>query len=85
MALFMCENCNCVENTACSDYWIDKIEGNPLLCSECQYGKWHDKFEKVTAKGCFIDNDGFVYFPEEVNEEKMEWKYNPQIKMIDKI
>lgn len=42
MSLFVCEKCKCVENTALGKYWAEKEK----LCSECAFGKWHDKFPK---------------------------------------
>lgn len=63
MSLFQCEECGCVENTACCDYWWNKAEGLPLVCSACskepsdkyqERGKWHGRFERVfLPKGMF--------------------------------
>lgn len=77
MPLFACTKCNCIENTATSSFW----NGNKL-CSECQTGKWHGYFEKKSAKRFFIDSSGFLYSPEEVDYETMEWKYNRTRKMV---
>lgn len=83
MSLFRCSKCGCVENTACSDYFSRVyFDGEEPLCSECLTGKWHNKFEKQSASGCYYDKDNFVYFPDEVDEEKMEWKYNRAFKMF---
>ena len=41
MPLFKCENCGCIENTACGHYWskdIKRFKGTEYakaLCSEC--------------------------------------------------
>ena len=42
MSLFACSNCNTVENSALGAFWlVDKP-----ICSECEQGKWHGRFEK---------------------------------------
>ena len=67
MSLFRCEECGCVENTACSGYWdLDKQRD---LCSECDpaIGKWHDEFDKESASGMHIGEDGFLYEQERVD------------------
>lgn len=57
MPLFKCDQCGCVENTACSGYWhreLDRISGKRAaddtraLCSECdpEIGQWHGRFDK---------------------------------------
>ena len=45
MPIFLCEECGCVENTACSHFWW---KNEKKLCSECdpRIGKWHGIFEK---------------------------------------
>jgi hypothetical protein len=67
MSIFMCTECGCVENTACSNYWSrnlndDKEDSKPL-CSECDplIGKWHGKFEKHQADLMLVGEDGFLY------------------------
>lgn len=56
MSLFQCEDCGCVENTACCDYWWNKSEGLPLVCSACskepsdkyqERGRWHGRFPRT--------------------------------------
>ena len=51
MPLFVCENCNCVDNTACGGtFWkVLHERGGKLLCCECNSGKWHNKFPKEIA------------------------------------
>lgn len=63
MPLFECEKCGCIESTVCTmHYW-----GHPAkLCSECSTGLWHERFDKVTAKGMKVDNQGFIWTKEEV-------------------
>jgi hypothetical protein len=58
MALFKCEDCNCVENTALSLYWDGSRK-----CSECdtRIGKWHGRFKKHLAEGMLITSDGKLY------------------------
>lgn len=83
MSLFRCTRCGCVENTACSDFYWDKYEEKiPVLCSECKTGKWHGEFPKKSADGYFYDKDDLIYHPEEVDQVKMVWKYNPRFKMV---
>ena len=67
MPLFECDKCGCIENTACTThYWgcSDK------LCSECDTGKWHDRFEKQSAKGLYVDNQGFLWSQRDVDRER---------------
>lgn len=52
MALYVCEKCNCVDNTALDgNYWQSRKcfskSTEIALCSECHSGKWHDRFPKV--------------------------------------
>lgn len=63
MPLFACESCNCIENTATSGFWANKMRKRALLCSECdpQIGKWHGVFDKITAVGMLIDNFGYLW------------------------
>jgi len=60
MPLFVCEKCECVENTAVSEYWINKSDGNPLICSECGTGEWHNMFPKKKHDGIY--NDSFCEY-----------------------
>lgn len=82
MSLFKCSKCGTVDNTAIGDFW----DCEKPLCTECARGKWHGIFPKVNATdaGYYIDSDGFVYSPEEIDVGKMEWTYNRNIKMIRK-
>ena len=45
MPIFVCDICNCLENTACSQYWNRK-PGEPALCSLCDpdIHRWHGRF-----------------------------------------
>lgn len=68
MSIFRCSKCGCVENTATSNFWEQRYPfggGNPKpeLCSECdtEIGKWHGRFEKKSAKGLMLGEDGFLY------------------------
>jgi len=52
MPLYVCEKCNCVDNTALDgNYWQSRKcfskSTEIALCSECYSGKWHNKFDKV--------------------------------------
>jgi hypothetical protein len=59
MSLFVCEKCNCVDNTATSRYWNQMMEARDKgkefkpLCSECdpELGRWHGKFPKQEWDG----------------------------------
>jgi len=46
MPVFVCDECGCLENTACSQYW-SREKGSPALCSLCdpEIRKWHGRFE----------------------------------------
>lgn len=79
MPLFKCSKCEAVENTALGDFWTNQIEP---ICSECETGKWHGEFPKINATefGYYKDSDGFIYSPEEVDNNV--WTYNKNIKMI---
>lgn len=68
MPLFKCSICGSMENTALGHYWMPKSEGNPVMCSECETGTWHGRFEKKTpeAAGYIEGTDGFFYRPEEI-------------------
>jgi hypothetical protein len=52
MPLFQCSQCQCVENTACCNFWPRKLGKLPLLCSECdpEIAKWHGRFPKRTVE-----------------------------------
>lgn len=51
MPLFICSECECVDNTALGNFWSRQINKQPPLCAECDpgIGKWHDAFDKVKA------------------------------------
>lgn len=61
MPLFKCSKCGCVENTALAGAWSQWLAKEPVLCSECKTGKWHDEFGKDQADGVFTDRDGKQY------------------------
>lgn len=48
MSLFVCDKCDCVENTALCWYATHLIEKTPLLCSACdpEIAKWHGEFDQ---------------------------------------
>lgn len=77
MPLFRCEECGCVENTACCNYWMHKNDGEPLLCSECDrvIGEWHGMFTKRTADGMLIDQNGHLWSRESVNAGQLPAAY----------
>ena len=60
MPLFKCSSCGCVENTACSNYWV-RGDG-PALCSACdpEIGVWHGLFRKRDAAEYVEGPDGFL-------------------------
>lgn len=46
MSLFVCDECGCVENTALCRFWMQRSKDKKVLCSECDNGKWHNRFPK---------------------------------------
>ena len=46
MSIYICEKCGAIENTALGGYWLNCLNNEPKMCSECNYGKWHGEFEK---------------------------------------
>ena len=53
MPLFVCDKCNCIENSALApDFWINLCEGKECLCSECgPLRRWHGRFPKKKWDG----------------------------------
>lgn len=49
MSLFVCDECETVENTATSRYWLRNVDGDGrALCSACdpEIGRWHGMFPR---------------------------------------
>ena len=46
MSVYICEKCGCIENTNLGGYWCNVVDKEPKKCSECNTGKWHNKFKK---------------------------------------
>lgn len=46
MPCYICEKCGAIDNTAVGGYWRNHIRKEPKMCSECNFGKWHGRFEK---------------------------------------
>lgn len=52
MPLFVCDQCNSVDNTACGgNFWARALKrkgqgSGMVLCAECHTGKWHGLFDK---------------------------------------
>ena len=61
MPLFKCDTCGALENTALSNYWFAKTEGQAVEWSECDSGTWHGQFPKETPEeaGYVLRPDGF--------------------------
>ena len=81
MPIFMCEQCGCIENTACSGYWSRKeCEDKRALCSECDpnIGKWHGMFERQSVEGLVLASDGFLYGKEDVASESFAFRMKHQ-------
>lgn len=59
LALFKCDACGCVENTAACYFNMDFYTTGKALCSECdpQIGKWHGLFAKEPwpSDGRYVD------------------------------
>lgn len=47
MPVFVCSRCKHLENTATSRYVELVMTGADPLCSECDSGSWHGKFERT--------------------------------------
>ena len=87
MPLYVCEKCNCVDNTALDgNYWQSRkcfSKATELaLCSECHSGKWHDKFPKENfndepyngkrdSNFCDINNLDELNIKDDVNMESV--------------
>jgi len=79
MPIFRCEECGCMDNTACCNYWgrqySEKREPGDMrkLCSECdpEIGKWHNEFSKKSAAGMCIGADGFLYEQEDFDSGRI--------------
>jgi hypothetical protein len=54
-----------MENTALAGYWWKTAKGEKPLCSQCdpEIKKWHGVFERKSAIGMQIGEDGFLYSP----------------------
>lgn len=46
MSIYICEKCGCIESTALGCYWMNRINNEPIMCSECNTGEWHNEFKK---------------------------------------
>lgn len=46
MPCYICEECGVIDNTAVGGYWRNILNKEATKCSECNFGKWHGKFEK---------------------------------------
>lgn len=46
MSCYICTKCGCIDNTAVGGYYKNRRHNEPVLCSECNFGKWHNRFEK---------------------------------------
>ena len=55
MPLFICKTCGCIEHTALGEYWVVNNKEN-VKCSECAYGKWHGRFDKIHWKDYIKEN-----------------------------
>ena len=64
MPLYVCLNCNAIDNTGLSTYWEDEMaayeagETFTPLCSECATGKWHGAFPKQDICDTHYVSDG---------------------------
>ena len=62
MPRFRCNICNCVEDTALSNYWSARLQQAPTLCSACdpKIAKWHDEFPREPSEGWQSDERGIL-------------------------
>ena len=53
MALFVCDECGCLDDTNTSRFWRRVLEGLSPLCSLCDpdIGKWHNRFMRYQYTG----------------------------------
>ena len=64
MPLFVCEKCKNIENTALSRYWSKKYcTNNTALCSECDSGEWHGKFQKEKFDETIHNSSDYINLP----------------------
>lgn len=87
MPIFQCSKCGCVENTALCNYWWGVVhDKKPPLCSECdpEIGKWHGKFEKKSAKGMLLDNEGLLWSKQELISGQLDFRIKNQGLKIEK-
>lgn len=75
MPIFRCSRCGCVENTATSSYWS---QVGDHICSECETGKWHNLFHKVSAVGYLIGSDGFLYSKQSYEAGNLDFRITHQ-------
>lgn len=68
MSLYRCTKCDVVENTACGEYWIQRIDAaeaeRPFspLCSQCLTGTWHGQFPREGVSADWVtDARGFLW------------------------
>ena len=66
MPLFKCSKCNCIENTALGAFW----GRDEKLCSECDTGRWHGRFDKKTPEeaGYVMAPNGLYYTEEQMGQ-----------------
>ena len=79
MSIFRCVKCGCVDNTATSGWWTRLAEHkDEPLCSECnpEIGKWHGEFEKKSADGMLMCNDGYLYSKQDI--DRLKWRIEHQ-------
>jgi hypothetical protein len=65
MSLFVCDKCKTIENTALCDYAYRRCSCKTVLCSYCQYGKWHGRFKREK-----FDPMKWEYYTEEYVQRK---------------
>jgi len=71
MPRFRCSACDCVEDTALSNFWSSRLRQAPALCSACdpKIAKWHGEFPREPATGWRTDERGIlVWNKREVDE-----------------
>lgn len=56
MPIFVCDQCNVIENTATSLFWNTVATNKPALCSQCdpKLGKWHNIFPREKWDGKIV-------------------------------
>lgn len=69
MPVFACENCGCVENTAVSGGYRQRMRGAQMRCAKCDpaRGRWHGQFPRKHTReyALHVGPDRMLYSPDD--------------------